>query len=204
MDLLATGVTDASSYKSKRDRRKAVLAMLETFFLLKDCLDDGSALILEAGPDPVAAIQSMDAELRQATIKRWDYVLRKQGVRLQRLQENIFRQDHLAVVAPEIQEQINKAIGDKFDRVTNLAKIGAALVFYVMFPIAETPEEKAEYVTVMAGGKSKAINLPRIRKEVDGLAKALKNYRAVIEKLISAEEIVRLSKRAREATLFTE
>ena len=200
--LMTTGITEISSLKSKIDRRNAVLRMLETYFLLKDCADDGSALILEAGSDPVAKVTALDADIAGYTIERWDATLRKQGQRLHILGGYIFNQDHLAVVAPDVQEQINRAIGSKFDRVTTLQGIGAALVFNVMFPIAETPAEKATLVVVMAGERKNAIDMRRIKREVKALSAALTRYRAVIESLVTKEEIVKLSKQARKATRF--
>jgi hypothetical protein len=200
VDLICVGVTDAWSLKSKRDRRKAVLRMLESYFLLKDCLDDGATLILEAGSNPVATLHSMSAEKASTAITRWDGVLRLQGKRLYMLREYFLSQDHLAVVAPEMQEKVAKAVGSKFARVTTLEGIGASLVFYIMFPMAETPEEKAEYIVTMAGSRKHVIDIPKIKREVKALGASLDSYREVIEKLVSNEEIVRLSHKAREAT----
>jgi hypothetical protein len=200
--ILTTGVADISSLKTKLDRRKAVLRMLETYFLLKDCADDGSALIFEAGPNPVATITALHGDIASETLERWNRTLRKQGIRLHRLSEYISNQDHLGVVAPEVQEQIDKAIGSKWDRVTTLAGIGAALIIPLMFPVAESPKEKAEMIVVMAGGRRDAIDIRRIKREVKALSDALTEYRGVIESLVLKEEIVKLSSVARKATQF--
>lgn len=200
VDLVRMGVTDAWSLKTKRDRRRAVLRMLETYFLLKDCLDDGRNLILEAGSNPLATINSISASQAKPVIERWDCTLRKQGIRLQRLHDYLLCQDHLSVVAPDVQDRINRAIGSKFNRVTNLQAIGASLFFYNMFPVVETPAEKAQYIVMMAGGQRDAISLPRIKREVRALAEALDKYRAVVEKLVPKEDIVKLSSQARQAT----
>ena len=202
VDLVSVGVTDAWSLKSKRDRQKAVLRMLESYFLLKDCLDDGAALILEAGHCPVTTLHSMSAEEASTAITRWDRVLRMQGNRLYMLKDYLLGQDHLAVIAPDVQAEVAKAVGSKFDSVTTLEGIGASLVFYIMFPIAETPEEKADYIVTMAGSRKDIINIPKIKREVKALGKSLDSYRRVIEKLVSNEEIVKRSRRARETTRF--
>jgi len=202
VSIMTTGVADISSLKTKLDRRKAVLRMLETYFLLKDCADDGSALILEAGSNPIATITALDGDIAVETVKRWDRTLRKQGMRLYRLAEYILNQDHLAVVAPDVQDQIEKAIGSKWNRMTTLAGIGAALVIPLMFPVAESPKEKAEMVVVMAGGRRNAIDMQRIKREVKALTDALTKYRGVIESLVSKEEIVKLSSVARKTTQF--
>lgn len=197
--MLTTGIVDVASLKTKLDRRNAVLRMLETYFLLKDCADEGSALILEAGSNPVATVTAMEGSVATETVARWDRTLRKQGMRLSRLANYVLNQDHLAVVAPDIQEQINDAIGSKWDRVTSLHGIGASLIFLNMFPIAERPEEKAELVVVMAGGRRNAVDIRRIKREVTALSKALAEYRIVVESLVSKEEIVKLSSLARRA-----
>ena len=202
VDLLTTGVTDAWSLKTKLERKHAVLRILETYFLLKDCVDEGLALITEAGSNPGAALCGMSQEVAQETIMRWDLTLRKQGLRLYRLQGHIYGQDHLTIVAPDVQELIGKAIGSKFDRVVNLQRIGASLFFYQAFPVAETPDEKAGYISVMAGSRNNHISLPRIKREVRALREGLDQYRQVVEKLVSHDEIVKLSEQARKATRF--
>ena len=202
VDLLTTGVTDAWSIKTKLERKHAVLRMLETYFLLKDCVDEGSALIAEAGSDPVKTLSGLSQEVAQETVTRWDVVLRKQGSRLYSLQGYIYGQDHLTIVAPNVQELIGKAIGSKFDRVVNLQGIGAALFFYQVFPLAANLAEKASYISLMAGSRNKHISLSRIKKEVRALREGLNQYRVVIEKLVSHDEIVKLSEQARKKTRY--
>lgn len=202
VDLLSTGATHVSSVNTRLQRRKAVLRMLEAYFLLKDCMDEGMALVAEAGPNPVLTISAMSDEDAIATGERWNLVLRKQAVRLNMLQDRIFAQDHLSIIAPEVQAAIDKAVGSKFDRVTTLARIGAGLVLQAMFGFAKTPQERAGHVIAMTGAKKDKINMRKIKKEVAALSTSLDAYRGVIEKLVSTEEIVRLSKQARKATRF--
>ena len=204
VDLVTTGVTDLCTLKSKGDRHKLVLRMLEAYFLLKDCLDEGAALVSEAGADPVATLKSMSADKAGATIERWDHILRKQGIRLNRLRDYFLSQDHLTVVAPDLQAQVVKAVGSKVSRVTTIFGIGASLFFYSKFPLAVTPDEKAQYVLVMAGTSRAVINMPKIKREIATLAESLRKYRTVIDRLLTNEEIVKLSKRARESTRFRE
>jgi hypothetical protein len=202
VDLISFGLKDGLSFKDKVQRRSDVLRMLETYFLLKDCLDEGYALIEEAGSKPVEKIRNMPDPDAQALVRRWDYILRKQSRRLATLQDYLLGQDHLTVINPDLQEKIILAIGSKFDRVTTLRGIGATLFFYNIFPLAESAEEKARYVAVMSGSRRGTISMQRIKREIKGLSEALVQYREAIDRLISNEEVVRLSKEARKKTLF--
>ena len=203
VDLILVGLKDGWSFKDKVQRRADVLRMLETYFMLKDCVDEGGALIEEAGSKPVEKIRNMPAAQAEAVVRRWDYILRKQGRRLAMLQGYLIGQNHLAVINPDLENRIIQAIGNKFDRITTLYGIGAALVFYSMFPLAESPEEKAKYVIYMSGSSRRGtISMPRIKREVKSLSEALEQYREAINKLISSEEMVRLSREARKNTLF--
>jgi hypothetical protein len=203
VDLISVGLKDGWSLKGKVQRRADVLRMLETYFLLKDCLDEGCALIEEAGSKPVEKIRNMPDLQAEAVVRRWDYILRRQGRRLAILQGHLIGQDHLTVINPDLQKRILQAIGDKFDQVTTLYGIGAALLFYSIFPLAESREEKAQYVVYMSGSSRRnTISIPRIKREVKSLSESLEQYREAINKLISSEEMVRLSKEARTNTLF--
>jgi len=203
VDLISGGLKDGWSFKDKVQRRTDVLRMLETYFLLKDCLDEGRALIEEAGSKPVETIRNMPDLQAEVVVRRWDYVIRRQGRRLVMLQGYLIGQDHLTVINPDLQKRIIQAIGDKFDRVTTLYGIGAALLFYSMFPLAESHEEKAQYVIFMSGSSRRdTISMPRIKREIKSLSEALEQYREAINKLITSEEMVRLSKEARKKTRF--
>ncbi len=202
VDLISFGLKDGWSFKDKVQRRAEVLRMLETYFLLKDCLDEGYALIEEAGPRPVEKLRNMSDVEAKAWVRCCDYILQKQSRRLAILQKYLIGQDHLTVINPELQEKIIQAVGSKFDRVTTLHEIGAALLFYSMFPLAESPEEKVRYIIVMSGSRRDTIPLPKVRREVKSLSEALEQYRQVIDRLITREELVSLSKNARKRTLF--
>jgi hypothetical protein len=203
VDLIRSGITNFRKFKSDKERKKIVLGVLRAYFLLKDCVDDGETLIKEAGNDPVGKINSMEATEAIAVLTNWDVILRKQGIRMYKLQDYIFGQDHLAVINPKLQNQISKVIGYKMDRALTLHGIGAALFFRNLFPVENTKEEKAKLVALMAGAeKDGTLNLEKIGAEVAALRKSLDEYRAVVERLVTNEELLFLSGRARQETLL--
>ena len=203
IDLMTLGIKEFRRFKSNKERKETILRVLEAYFFLKDCVDDGEELVREVGTDPVELIKRMEPTEAIATLERWDYVLRKQGLRLYWLQGYIFGQDHLAVINPKLQERISKVIGGKMGRTVTLYSIGAGLYFRNLFPIRETDKEKAELVALMAGAKKDGIlNLEKIDAELAALRVSLDEYRAVVECLVASEELLALSTQAREKTKF--
>ena len=203
VDLIRSGIAEFRKFKSDQQREEIILGVLETYFLLKDCVDDGAKLIIESGSDPVRKINEMEPDEAIETLKRWDLLLRKQGKRLYSLQGYIFDQHHLAVINPKLQEKISEVIGYKMDRTVTLHGIGAGLFFRNMFPIQENNEEKAGIVTLMCGAEEDGIlDLKKIDSEVADLRQSLAEYRIVVERLVNDEELLTLSKTAREKTLL--
>ena len=204
VDIIRDGVTGFKSAQSAKKRETAVLEMLYVYFLLKDCVDVGEKLVKEAEPNPVQTIAAMDPATALDTLERWDAALRMQGIRLYQLQGLLLGQDHIAVLNPDLQSKLSKVVGYKLDRACTLHGIGAALFFKNMFPRSETEEEKARYISLMAGEEEDNLDMDRIRREIKELKSSLDDYRAVVDRLVSDEEILRLSTRAREYTLLTE
>jgi hypothetical protein len=158
---------------------------------------------LKSGLSGWTLIKRMEPTEAITTLERWDWVLRKQGLRLYWLQGYIFGQDHLTVINPKLQERISKVIGGKMGRTVTLYSIGAGLYFRNLFPIRETDKEKAELVALMAGAKKDGIlNLEKIDAELAALRVSLDEYRAVVERLVTSEELLALSTQAREKTKF--
>lgn len=202
VDLIRSGVSDFRNFQTAKAREDAVLDLLRVYFLLKDCVDDGEKLISEAQPNPVEKIAGMEPQLALATIERWDATIRKQGIRLHRLQGAILGQDHIAVINPALQDRLSEAIGYKMDRAITLHGIGSALFFKNMFPVANTIEEKARYISLMAGEEGNSLDMSRICAEIESLRESLNQYRAVVERMVSNAELLQLSKRARQETQF--
>lgn len=202
VDLIRAGASDVRTFKTKRDRQEAVLDMLRVYFLLKDCADDGEFLVDAAQPNPVEVISNMDPEQALATIERWDSIIQKQGIRLYRIQDAIFGQDHLAVINPGLQKRIGEIIGNKMDRAVTLHGIGAALFFRAMFNITRTFEDRARYISIMAGEEGDSLNMERIKDELTRLREALDEYREFVGQMVSNDELLQLSKRARQDTRY--
>lgn len=202
IDLIRSGVSDFRNLQTAKAREGAVLDILRVYFLLKDCVDDGEKLVAEAQPNPVEKIARMEPELALATIEKWDATIRKQGIRLYQLQGALLGQHHIAVINPALQERISEAIGYKMDRAVTLHGIGAALYFKNMFPVANTVEEKAHYISVMAGAEEDSLDMPRICAEIKSLRESLDEYRSVVERMVSNAELLQLSQRARQETQF--
>lgn len=202
VDLIRTGISDLRNFQSAKAREEAVLDVLRVYFILKDCVDDGEMLVRDAQPNPVEKLAEMEPETALATLERWDSTIRKQGIRLYRLQGALLGQHHIAVINPALQDRITEAIGYKMDRAVTLHGIGAALFFKNMFPVANTSEEKARYISTMAGEKDGSLNMPRICTEIQSLRESLDQYRGVVERIVTDAELLQLSQRARRETEF--
>ena len=189
-------------YKSAKRRKKLILELLQTYFLMKDCVEDGKQLIDEAGPDPIRKIKSMDEISADSTLQRWEDILYRQVQRLRALQEFIIGQNHLAVIDPDTQARIKEVVGYKLERTNSLHGIGSALVIRFMFPVASSDEDRASYVSVMIGSQSELLDVGKIELEIGDLRESLENYRKVILRLLSDDEITRFSDEASEKTSF--
>lgn len=54
----------------------------------------------------------------------------------------------------------------------------------------------------MAGAEHDTLDIAKVTAEIVRLREALDEYRLVVERLVSDEELLRLSRRARQETLF--
>ncbi|MBI3703559.1 MAG: hypothetical protein HY244_06885 [Rhizobiales bacterium] len=204
VDLVRAGVASYHDSSSAKARKKLVLGLLETYFLLLDCAEEGEQLILDAGSNPIEKIEAMEsAEARAITLAKWGMALRKQTIRLRTLQENIFSQDHLTVINPTLQKEIEAIIGSKFDSTNNLFKIGAALFFHSVFPVA-TDREQVEGVLIMAGSEGDQLDIAKLKLDIAGLRESLEQYRHVLNQLVTSEEVLALSQLARKQTSLDE
>jgi hypothetical protein len=134
VDILLNGFKSIREFKSQFDREKSIEDMLRFYFLLKDCVDDGEALIMEAGSNPAAKLKSMTTDVVATTIARWDTTLRLQGIRLAALQDHLRGQDQLAMLNPTLERDLQEAIGSKMDQTVTLAGIGSALYIRCVVP----------------------------------------------------------------------
>jgi len=98
VDVLSSGFKTIREFTSAKDREQAILDMLRFYFLLKECVDDGEMLILDAGSNPVEKIASLSSENASPFVMRWDKVLRRQASRLHALQGLMLTLHALAVI----------------------------------------------------------------------------------------------------------
>lgn len=106
VDILRSGLSYLDKRKKEDQHVELVLRLLETYFILKDCADEGEALLKEAGPDPAEILRALDAWKAHSTLKKWDAMVRRQGIRLRMLLGYISGQESLSIVDPDLQERI--------------------------------------------------------------------------------------------------
>ena len=159
VELFRSCVSGFQMHESVKRREKLILDLLQTYFLIKDCVEEGKQLIDEAGPDPIRRIKSMDEASATSTLKRWEVMLYRQNCRLGALQKFVIGQNHLTVIDPDTQEKILEIVGYKFERTNSLHGIGAQLFFRFMFPIAKSIEDRASYISVMVGSQSELLDV---------------------------------------------
>jgi hypothetical protein len=200
VDLVKSGADEYRKYKSEAERKESALEMLRVYFLIKDCIEDGEELISEAKPNPVEVIANLPPEEALLMLEKWDGKIRRQSICLYQLAGDLLGQDHISVVNPKMQDKLVEIVGNKMNRTVTLHGIGAALYFKNMFPIENTAEEQARYISLMAGEEGDSLNMERITTEISDLKLAIEEYRAVVEKFVTTDEILRLSKLAREET----
>jgi hypothetical protein len=201
VQIVLGSIKPVAEFKDRLTRDAALTDMLRFYFVLKDTVETGESLIVEAGSNPAAKLKIMAVDEAAMTVKRWNHELRVQGSRLYWLEGMLLGQEHLAVLTPDLEDELVKAIGYKTSRLVTLHGIGAALVFNGMLGTAETGDDVASLIVAMAGEPGReAIDLNRVRWEVTELRKVLEQYRGLTEQLMTKDEVLRLSKAARAST----
>jgi len=200
VDLIRGAMSSLKAFKADEDRKAFALEMLRIYFALKDCVDEGSTLLAAAGCDPLRSLQSMSGSELENARTTWNAILQRQGLRLYTLAGRIRSLDVLSVVDPNLQAKLEDAIGSKFDDVVTLQTIGAALYLRLMFRRSETVEELANYVAMTSGSDTDTFDMPRVRTEIEALQNSLHEYRGLIERFLSDQELVTFSRRARNDT----
>src|ERR1017187_3061794 len=193
VNLLRSVVQDLRAKKSIADQDATISRLLETSFYLQDAVDEGERLVNEAAPDPVAMIASLDPAEADIKLREWDLALRRQAFRLRRVSENIFDQDFIEIVSPGLRDSLYEVIGSKWKRAVSLHGIGSALFFRTLFPLERNNEEKAHFVSVMAGENGNLLHMKKIRRETYKLRAALEAYTRAVNDLAPSDAIMRLS-----------
>ena len=68
VDMLRSCVSRFQMYKTEKTREKLILDLLQTYFLMKKCVDEETQLIDDAGAVPIVRTRSMDEELASASL----------------------------------------------------------------------------------------------------------------------------------------
>ena len=199
VDLIRSGFAGFREARGAGKRTEIVLELLRMYFLLKCCADEGEELLAVAGNDPISKIRAMAPDEAVKAGADWDAILRRQGRRLYAVESLVFGQDHLAVIKPDLQREIGAIVGHKMDRAVTLHRIGAVLFFRNMFPQRESAEDKARVVSLMLGAEQDgALDVEQSAAEIAALRRALDEYRSVVERFVSNDELLLLSERARQ------
>ncbi len=198
IDALRSTVIDFRSRQLTKKREFVISSLLSTYYYLKDATDEGELLVEDAKPNPVKVIKSLNPDQAKDRLARWNIALRRQTFRLMRVSDLIYGQEFIDIVSPELRVRLYNVIGSKFKRVNSLHGIGAALYFRDL--TNSSPEEQAQYVSIMAGEKRNLLHMTKIRSEIAALRKTLEQYRLAVNKLSTPDEIMRLSSKARSET----
>ena len=201
INIISSAVKDLNNIKITHDRKTALSEMLKTYFLLLDSYKDGIKLLESVNSNPLEYIKSLDDNSLKYHLDVWDKILRRQSIRLYRAQEYITSQSYLAIINPDIVEEISKVIGYKMGRLVTLHELGAELFFRNVFPTDETPERTVSLVVqILMKQDSDVINKKLVFDELNALKKGLDSFRTIIDSSINKEEILLLSNKARKET----
>ena len=201
LDFVQKAINGLCRLKTSSDRKAALLEMLKTYFLILDTYEDGLKLLQSVDHNSVQYIKLLDADTAISHSDIWDHILRRQGIRLYLIQNNINEQSYLAVINPDLVKEISKVIGYKLDRVITLHGIGSALYMRNLFPVAADPESIASLVVqILTKQESGVVDNKSVMNELSELKAGLDQYRELIDSAMDKTEIMTLSKKAREAT----
>jgi hypothetical protein len=201
LQVVKDSVKDVVNLKEKGEREKALLKMLKTYFILYDVHKDGAKLLESVNEDPMEFIKTLNDKELQSHVNIWDQILRRQGVRLYTVQECILSKGYLAVVNPDAVDKISEIVGNKMDRLVTLHGMGASLFFRNIFPIEETPSTIASLaMQSLTKQESGSIDKGAVANELTELKLVLGEFRAIIDKMMEAKEILALSEKARKET----
>jgi antitoxin component HigA of HigAB toxin-antitoxin module len=198
VDALRSTVQDFRSRQLNAQREAVISALLSTYFYLKDATDEGELLVEDAKPNPVEVIKALEPAKAKERLARWNIALRRQTFRLMRVSDLIYGQEFIDIVSPNLRERLYDVLGNKFNRVNSLHGIGAALFFHGWAD--SSPEEQAQYVSIMAGEKKNLLHMEKIRVEISALRETMEEYRLTINQLSTPDEIIRLTAKARAET----
>ena len=197
VDIVRNAIEDVHNRSEKSERQETVVRLLEMYFLMKDCVDEAQSLIEEAGPNPKQTISSLDQHEAISTLGRWDISILRQGYRLRALDGYLVGEHALSVIAPDLQQKIKKIIGSKSKHVSRLYEFGARTFFLQIFPVNDRDEQTLDLISVMSGGRDSLFDLKKAEQEINDFKSSLEDFRSIVQRLLSDEEILKFSNLAR-------
>ncbi len=198
--VLTDAAMSFNKFKSTTKKNNDNLELLKIYFLLKDVLEDGRKLLDVASPYSVVGSDAIDGVLNMR-LKTWDTVLRRQGRRLYEIHGYISERSELSIINPQIQKRLKIIVGSKRDRVLSLFNLGAGLFFRTVFPIEESSEAlRGLVVKTLTLHSDDVLDVTKIHLELNELECALEEYRELILRMMSSDEVRLLSEKARKET----
>lgn len=204
VEVVRDSAGSLASIRGKRARSEAILELLRVYFVLSDVVSDGRMLLKAVGQDPRRTLVKVPVSGRPRTVIEWDRLIRRQSTRLYNLSGRLLGQDTLAVLDPALKDKLQDLVGSKFARVETLEGIGAGLVIYSMLGSGANDWKwrRSIIVSMYPSRTSTTIDVAAAKREMKKLEVALEEYRSVCLKVCNEDEILKLSKKAREQTLY--
>lgn len=198
--VLADAAMSFNKIKSTTKKNNDNLGLLKIYFLLKDVLEDGRKLLDVASPYSVGGGDAIGGVLN-VRLRTWDVVLRRQGRRLYEIHGFISERGDLAIISPQVQKKLKIIVGSKRDRVLSLFNLGAGLFFRTVLPVEESPESLRDLVMkTLTLHDSDVLDVAKIHLELNELECALEEYRGLILRMMSNDDVRLLSEKARKET----
>lgn len=198
--ILIDASTKARAIQQKALDEKDKIELLKSYFLFQGVLDDGEKLLASAEPSPIELIKTLSRDALELRLDIWDSILRRQGIRLYKLNAFISNRGDLTVINLRAQRNLKIIIGSKLDNINNLFELGAGLFFRTKLYLGETTETLAELTTKsLLLDTSKPFNPDDLRSELHALREATEEYRLYIVSCMPNDDIRKLSNQARQA-----
>jgi len=197
VDLVRQAFQGLRAYKKQTERKHNIVRLLKIYFLLTDIIADSRRLLVATLPDPTIVIAAVKPDAAHRLVMEWEKILKRQRTRLLALNDLLRGQHCLAIINPPLQETISDIVGEKFGRASRLYSVANNLYFFG-FLEEDDSRWQCDVIKMMFqlndGG---LLDLESSQKELDGLESALDDYRRVLDRLISREDLMSLSARAR-------
>ena len=199
VDTIKIAVEGVKSFRNKKIKTDVALDLLRIYFILMDLARDGLELLNSAGEDPAKTIKNLPSEDAENILADWGVIVRRQGARLVLLNDKLIKQNVLALVDPLLKDRLQKLVGSKFNRVQTLQSIAAGIVMYSIFGGIFRPIQLIDVIrSVYKAQRNGSIDVFAARGEIVKLEEALEAYRLVCCRLLSNEEIMILTEKARQ------